>query len=85
MYMREMGRVELLSREGEIAIAKRIEEGMIQMLTTLAYQPQMIAEVLGDFDRVERGELRLSDFISGYIEPDLDRCRRCEEGEGSRT
>lgn len=75
MYMREMGRVELLSREGEIAIAKRIEEGVNQMLTTLAYQPQMIAEVLGDFDRVERGELRLSDIISGYIEPDL-------EGEG---
>lgn len=76
MYMREMGRVELLSREGEIAIAKRIEEGVNQMLTTLAYQPQMIAEVLGDFDRVEKGELRLSDVISGYIEPDL------VEGEG---
>src|SRR3990167_2543657 len=72
MYMREMGKVELLSREGEIAIAKRIEEGINQMLTTLAYQPQMIAEVLGDFDRVEKGELRLSDLISGYIEPDLE-------------
>ncbi len=72
MYMREMGRVELLSREGEIAIAKRIEEGVNQMLTTLAYQPQMIAEVLGDYDRVEKGELRLSDIISGYIEPNLD-------------
>lgn len=72
MYMREMGRVELLSREGEIAIAKRIEEGINQMLTTLANQPQMIAEVLADFDRVERGELRLSDIISGYIEPDLE-------------
>lgn len=72
MYMREMGRVELLSREGEIAIAKRIEEGINQMLTTLAYQPQMIAEVLADFDRVEKGELRLSDIISGYIEPDLE-------------
>lgn len=71
MYMREMGRVELLSREGEIAIAKRIEEGINQMLTTLAYQPQMIAEVLADFDRVQKGELRLSDVISGYIEPDL--------------
>jgi RNA polymerase primary sigma factor len=68
MYMREMGSVELLSREGEIVIAKRIEEGMNQMLTTLAYQPQMIAEVLGDYDRVERGDLRLSDLISGYIE-----------------
>lgn len=72
MYMREMGQVELLSREGEIAIAKRIEEGMMQMLTTLAYQPQMIAEVLGDFDRVLRSELRLSDVISGYIEPNLE-------------
>lgn len=69
MYMREMGSVELLSREGEIAIAKRIEEGMNQMLTTLAYQPQMIAEVLADYDRVEKGELRLSDLISGYTEP----------------
>jgi len=78
MYMREMGRVELLSREGEIAIAKRIEEGVNQMLTTLAYQPQMIAEVLADFDRVEKGELRLSDIISGYIEPDL----AAEEEEG---
>lgn len=72
MYMREMGKVELLSREGEIAIAKRIEEGINQMLTTLAYQPQMIAEVLADFDRVEKSELRLSDVISGYIEPNLE-------------
>lgn len=81
MYMREMGRVELLSREGEIAIAKRIEEGVNQMLTTLAYQPQMIAEVLADFDRVEKGELRLSDVISGYIEPNLEGEEE-EEGEG---
>jgi RNA polymerase primary sigma factor len=71
MYMREMGSVELLSREGEIAIAKRIEEGMNQMLTTLANQPQMIAEVLGDYDRVEKGEVRLSDIISGYVEPNI--------------
>ncbi|MEO8964903.1 MAG: RNA polymerase sigma factor RpoD [Gammaproteobacteria bacterium] len=71
MYMREMGSVELLSREGEIAIAKRIEEGMNQMLTTLASQPQMIAEVLNDYDRVERGEVRLSDIISGYNDADV--------------
>lgn len=85
MYMREMGRVELLSREGEIAIAKRIEEGVNQMLTTLAYQPQMIAEVLNDFDRMEKGELRLSDIISGYIEPDLESAEDedGEEGEGA--
>ncbi len=71
MYMREMGSVELLSREGEIAIAKRIEAGMNQMLTTLANQPQMIAEVLADYDNVEKGEIRLSDIISGYIEPNI--------------
>lgn len=82
MYMREMGRVELLSREGEIAIAKRIEEGMNQMLVTLAYQPQMIADVLADFARVEKGELRLSDIISGYIDPDIA-ADEDEEGEGS--
>src|SRR5579862_4559738 len=82
MYMREMGRVELLSREGEIAIAKRIEEGVNQMLTTLAYQPQMIAEVLNDFDRVEKGELRLSDIISGYIEPNLEGEEDAEDEEG---
>lgn len=71
MYMREMGSVELLSREGEIAIAKRIEEGMNQMLTTLANQPQMIAEVLAEYDAFEKGEVRLSDIISGYIEPNI--------------
>lgn len=79
MYMREMGSVELLSREGEIAIAKRIEEGMNQMLTTLANQPQMIAEVLADYDRVEKGEMRLSDLISGYVEPNI---AEDEDGEG---
>ncbi len=82
MYMREMGRVELLSREGEIAIAKRIEEGINQMLTTLAFQPQMIAEVLADYDRVEKGEIRLSDLISGYIEPDLESVAEDEDEEG---
>src|SRR4029078_10943834 len=71
MYMREMGSVELLSREGEIAIAKRIEEGMNQMLTTMASQPQMIAEVLAEYERVEKGEHRLSDIISGYVEPNI--------------
>ncbi len=87
MYMREMGRVELLSREGEIAIAKRIEEGVNQMLTTLAFQPQMIAEVLADYDRVLKGEIRLSDLISGYIEPDLESVVEDEEDEegGSGT
>lgn len=68
MYMREMGSVELLSREGEIAIAKRIEEGINQMLVTLANQPQMISEVIADYERVEKEEIRLSDVISGYVD-----------------
>ncbi len=68
MYMREMGSVELLSREGEIAIAKRIEAGIMQMLATLAGQPQMIAAVLADYDNIETGEIRLSDIITGYVE-----------------
>lgn len=68
MYMREMGSVELLSREGEIAIAKRIEEGINQMLTTLASQPQMIAEVLAEYGRIEKGEARLAEIITGYID-----------------
>lgn len=83
MYMREMGRVELLSREGEIAIAKRIEEGINQMLTTLANQPQMIAEVLHDYDLVEKEELRLSDLITGYVEPDFnEEEQKAEEADG---
>ncbi len=84
MYMREMGSVELLSREGEIAIAKRIEEGINQMLTTLASQPQMIAEVLNDYDRVEKGEIRLSDVIAGYIEPDITEEDEEEGGEADK-
>jgi len=83
MYMREMGSVELLSREGEIAIAKRIEEGMNQMLTTLASQPQMIAAVIADYDRVEAGEIRLSDIIAGYIEPDISEVEE-EDGDGTK-
>lgn len=71
MYMREMGSVELLSREGEIAIARRIEEGMNQMLTTLASQPQMIAEVLNDYAKVENNEMRLAELISGYVESNI--------------
>jgi len=68
MYMREMGSVELLSREGEIAIARRIEEGNNQMLSTLASQPQMIAEVLADYAKVTKDEMRLAELISGYVD-----------------
>ncbi|MEO5573849.1 MAG: RNA polymerase sigma factor RpoD [Gammaproteobacteria bacterium] len=69
MYMREMGAVELLTREGEIVIAKRIEDGLGQVLSALATYPETIAELLREYDKTESGEVRLSDIISGYIDP----------------
>jgi len=65
MYMREMGTVELLTREGEIAIAKRIEEGMCQMYLALATFPATISTLLDMFAKVEEGELRVTDILSG--------------------
>ncbi|KTD14312.1 RNA polymerase sigma factor RpoD [Legionella israelensis] len=66
MYMREMGTVELLTREGEIRIAKRIEEGIYQVLKSLAHYPETIQLVLEDYDRVLEDEMRLSEVISGF-------------------
>lgn len=68
MYMREMGTVELLTRQGEIVLAKRIEEGIREVLLALAQYPEIIASVLSDFERYERQEMRLSDIISGYTD-----------------
>ncbi|QBQ53751.1 RNA polymerase sigma factor RpoD [Nitrosococcus wardiae] len=68
MYMREMGSVELLTREGEIRIAKRIEEGMRQVHTALSLFPGSVAELLRQYERVETGETRLADMISGFHE-----------------
>jgi RNA polymerase primary sigma factor len=70
MYMREMGAVELLTREGEIKIAKRIEDGMNQMLAALASHPETIAELLREFYQVDAGEMRLADVITGFVDPD---------------
>ncbi len=69
MYMREMGTVELLTREGEIVIAKRIEDGLHQVLTALAIFPETAATLLRGYERVEAGEMRLNDLISGFIDP----------------
>lgn len=66
MYMREMGTVELLTREGEIRIAKRIEEGIYQVLTSLAYYPETIELLLSDYDLVLADEMRLNEVISGF-------------------
>ena len=68
MYMREMGTVELLTREGEIVIAKRIEEGIREVMHALAYWPGCIDTVLGEYRRVtENEEGRISDVIVGFI------------------
>lgn len=66
MYMREMGTVELLTREGEIQIAKRIEEGMSQVLSALASYPLTVGELLRIYDSISDNGTRLADIISGF-------------------
>ncbi|MEQ9393682.1 RNA polymerase sigma factor RpoD [Haliea sp.] len=69
MYMREMGTVELLTREGEIVIAKRIEEGIRELMAALAHYPGAVKQVLDEYDQVLREERRLGDVIIGYLDP----------------
>jgi RNA polymerase primary sigma factor len=69
MYMREMGTVELLTREGEIVIAKRIEEGIREMLSALAHYPGAVQKILGEYELVTKGERRLADIMVGYLDP----------------
>ncbi len=69
MYMREMGTVELLTREGEIVIAKRIEEGIREVMSALAYFPGTVESVMAEYDKVLNEERRLADIISGYLDP----------------
>ncbi len=69
MYMREMGTVELLTREGEIAIAKRIEEGTRDLMHALAFWPDAVKQIVDEYDLVEGGERRLNDVISGWLDP----------------
>jgi len=72
MYMREMGTVDLLTREGEIAIAKRIEDGLNQVLSALADFPQILEMFFAEYARAEAGEIKLTDVISGFIDPNQD-------------
>lgn len=72
MYMREMGTVELLTREGEIQIAKRIEEGWREVMSALAFFPGSAQIVLDEYERSLEEEGRLTDVISGYIDPDSE-------------
>ena len=69
MYMREMGTVELLTREGEIVIAKRIEEGIRELMAALAFYPGAVKSVLDDYARVTKKERKLADILVGYLDP----------------
>ena len=69
MYMREMGTVELLTREGEIEIAKRIEEGLCQVLAALATYPGTIQAILDRYEKVAAEETRMNDLLVGFIDP----------------
>ncbi|MAA73163.1 MAG: RNA polymerase sigma factor RpoD [Salinisphaeraceae bacterium] len=70
MYMREMGTVELLDRQGEIRIAKRIEEGLAEMLFSLAYYPATTGRLLEFWSQVDAEEMRLTDLLVGFVDPD---------------
>ena len=72
MYMREMGSVELLTREGEIEIAKRIEDGLKHMIMAISACPTTIAEMLQLADKVNRDEMRIDELIDGVINPDAE-------------
>jgi RNA polymerase primary sigma factor len=69
MYMREMGSVELLTREGEIEIAKRIEDGLKHMIMAISACPTTIAEMLETAGKVARDEMRIDELVDGLIDP----------------
>jgi len=69
MYMREMGTVELLTREGEIQIAKRIEEGLDQVKASLSHFPPSVQFILDVFAAVQDGNARMQDLVVGFIDP----------------
>jgi RNA polymerase primary sigma factor len=69
MYMREMGSVELLTREGEIEIAKRIEDGLRHMIQAISACPTTIAEILALAEKIEKDEIRVDEVVDGLIDP----------------
>jgi len=69
MYMREMGSVELLTREGEIEIAKRIEEGLRHMIQAISACPTTVQDILDLADKVEKEEMRIDEVVDGLIDP----------------
>jgi len=83
MYMREMGTVELLTREGEIAIAKRIEEGLRELMAAMAFFPGTVEFVLGEYDLVEKEEKRLADILTGYLDIGEEEIQVAEDSPNS--
>ena len=69
MYMREMGTVELLTREGEIEIAKRIEEGIRELMASIAEWPEIVDYIIEEYDLIETDERKLADILIGYLNP----------------
>ncbi|RQH05723.1 RNA polymerase sigma factor RpoD [Paraburkholderia dinghuensis] len=72
MYMREMGTVELLTREGEIEIAKRIEDGLKHMVMAISACPTTIADILAMAERVANDEIRVDELVDGLIDPNAE-------------
>ncbi len=70
LYMREMGTVDLLTREGEIKIAKRIEEGYRELLTACCFYPGIVDKILDDYQEVVKGEKRLAEVLVGFMDKD---------------
>ena len=69
MYMREMGSVELLTREGEIEIAKRIEGGLKDMIQAISACPMTISEILALADRISKDEMKIDEVVDGLVDP----------------
>jgi RNA polymerase primary sigma factor len=72
MYMREMGSVELLTREGEIEIAKRIEDGLKHMVMAISACPSTIAEVLASAEKIRNEQMRIDEMVDGLIDPNAE-------------
>ncbi|MBQ5963564.1 RNA polymerase sigma factor RpoD [Massilia sp. ZL223] len=72
MYMREMGSVELLTREGEIEIAKRIEDGLKDMIQAISACPVTIAEIIDAASKIEKDEIKIDEIVDGMVDPDED-------------
>jgi RNA polymerase primary sigma factor len=72
MYMREMGTVDLLTREGEIVIAKKIEAGLKDMVMALSACPVTIAEILDNAAKITSGEMEIDQFVDGLVDPNAE-------------